>query len=87
VLGGLILISSIAVYAASRAEREKTRVLFSSLAFRRIKRRERTEKRENDRDVAGRDFRALRERAVTATRRNRVSSLWDETPVAAALCA
>jgi hypothetical protein len=42
VLGGLILISSIVVYAASRAEREKTRVIFSSLAFRRIKRRERT---------------------------------------------
>jgi hypothetical protein len=51
VLGGLILISSNVVYAASRAEREKTRVLFSSLAFRRIKRRERTEKRENGRDV------------------------------------
>jgi len=49
VLGGLILISSIAVYAASRAEREKTRVIFSSLAFRfdglreeRERRRERT---------------------------------------------
>jgi len=84
VLGGLILIRSIVVYAESRAERDSGDFFVARVST------EEERERRRERTVAtsrvGISYRAS-ERAVTATRRNRVSSFRDEMPVAAALCA